>query len=890
MAADQRKKRLNAASFVGCTSRQLCRVKRKKMGSPQYDLNMRANIFLEWDNKKKSVVSKREQIGIAQRHLIPFMEAGAPGHNLLADVISVPQEIFELENLSEVLSYKVWQNHLSEDERSLLSQFLPKGAEPDNIVQDLLAGVNFHFGNPFKKWGSSLCLGKLHPDNIIHEEQSLKTSKKAYYSDLQNYHDDMIGNLRTWKEKLATCKDPEDVVQKIWRVRKHADKGMPTSETGLYDTEEHLVATPDSCSWATSEKAYSSDYQNLVMILGKPKKRKGLDKNHDSSNSLKAVERPKKGEKLQKRNIQHGDGAKYMSYIKVSKEQHQRVKSSMRHSSNSIKPRSLNNVLGNIDALHVQPFEVFEEEERKKLRDYWLQLANKNVPEGFVNWRKRQLQRKQLTQSLGQEMRQKLKCLESTQQHQPADDSGEEIIPAMTVKDEEKEGCLLQEPIDNGEASYEMAVTTEVDEEKKTDYAFDEQTPKDTELSEDDNDDSSHVFIQDQHQQQMDTLNDGSPHFNSMEMESIGNDVIAKTDEVPSIMSEYPGNSNHVDIPVSQQDPHPSTRNVWTAGNMHGSYYCSTSASAEYASAGELSLGHPQFIEEQPVQVIDLEATRRDKDVGKNMLHRQPDDVSFFTSYPNKARNDLLQSFFKNQGSLPSHHEQKQSGLDFRPAPNLIMEGGQFSGHFREQVYPSLTLDPRQKRLNDLYLHQNIQESMYSDGGRFSIPKQEHLTVNIHDWAPPLSHMNGELSQNWFPSAHGVGGGWSMGVGGGTHSIGSGSNTDQTLYSVVSECNELRPIATYDPVDRNELRPSATYDPMGSMERFIGLGNGGGMDGGIPSSSNVLQQSTNSLNYLSSHDTATGMKTNNVGWMGMPHQNSGLQESMGKPFLRSWNQ
>ncbi|CAA2991758.1 Hypothetical predicted protein [Olea europaea subsp. europaea] len=881
MAADQHKKRINATSFVGYTSRQLHRVKRKKMGSKQYDLNMRANIFLEWDNKKKSVVSKREQIGIAQRHLIPFMEAGARGHIFLADVISVPQEIFELESLSEVFSYEVWQNLLSEDERSLLSQFLPKGAESDNIVQDLLAGINFHFGNPFKKWGSSLCFGKLHPDNIIHEEQSRKTSKKAYYSDLQKYHDNMIGNLRTWKEILATCKDPEDVVQRIWRERKHADEGMPTSETGFYDTEEHLDASPDSCSWATSDKAYSSDNQNLVVMLEKSKKRQGfLDKNHDSSNGLKAVERPKKGEKLQNRNIQHGDGAKYMSYIKVSKEQHQRVKSSMKHSSNSIKPMSLNNVLGSIDVLRVQPFEVFEEEERKKLHYYWLELANKNVPEGFGIWRKRQLLRQQLAQSLGQEMRQKLKFQESTldtldeekddsheKQHEPADDSEEEIIPAMTVEDEEKEGCLLQGPIDNGEANCDMAVTAEVDEEK-TDYVFDDQTPKDTELSEDDKDDSSHVFIQDQHQQQqLDSPNDGSFQFNSIEMESFGNDVIAKTDEVPSIMSEYPGNRNHVDVPVSQQDPHPTTRNVWTAGNMHGSYYCSTSASDEYASAGELSLGHPQFVEEQPVQMIDLEAMRRNQDVGKNSLHRQPDDVSFFTSYPNKARNELLQSFFKNQGSLPSHQEQKQLGLDFRPAPNLMMEGGQSSGHFREQVYPSLTLDPRQKRLNDLYLPQNIQESVYCDGGRYSMPKQEHLTVNIHDWAP-LSHMNGDLSQNWFQSEHG----WSMGAGGGTHGIGSGSNSDQTLYCVVSECNELR--------------PSATYDPVGSAERFIVPGNGSG----IPSSSNVLQQSANSLNYLSSHDTVTGIKTNNTGWMGMTHQNSGVQESMGKPFSRSWNQ
>lgn len=61
-----------------------------------------------------------------------------------------------------------------------------------------------------------------------------------------------------------------------------------------------------------------------------------------------------------------------LPHFQVSREQHQRVKSTMKHTSNSIQPRSLNNVLGNLDALHVQPFEIFEEEERQKLNAYWL--------------------------------------------------------------------------------------------------------------------------------------------------------------------------------------------------------------------------------------------------------------------------------------------------------------------------------------------------------------------------------------------------------------------------------------------------------------------------------------------------------------------------------------
>ena len=108
MAADQRKKkRVNAASLSGCTSREKYRVNRKKLHAQQYDLNMRPKISLEWDNRKKSVVSRKEQIGLSKRHLIPFIEPGPRGHNVLADVMPIPSEIFDLDNLSEVLSYEV---------------------------------------------------------------------------------------------------------------------------------------------------------------------------------------------------------------------------------------------------------------------------------------------------------------------------------------------------------------------------------------------------------------------------------------------------------------------------------------------------------------------------------------------------------------------------------------------------------------------------------------------------------------------------------------------------------------------------------------------------------------------------------------------------------------
>lgn len=40
--------------------------------------------------------------------------------------------------------------------------------------------------------GASLCFGDLHPDNVLHEEHSLKAVKKAYYSDLEKYHNEYV--------------------------------------------------------------------------------------------------------------------------------------------------------------------------------------------------------------------------------------------------------------------------------------------------------------------------------------------------------------------------------------------------------------------------------------------------------------------------------------------------------------------------------------------------------------------------------------------------------------------------------------------------------------------------------------------------------------------------
>lgn len=107
MVADQRRKQLLGVSIRGSSSRQQCGVRRKNLEFPHNDLNMKSHISLEWDDSKKRIVAKSEQISISWRDLRPFNDYIPHHQNVLADVFAIPHEIFELENLTHVLSYEV---------------------------------------------------------------------------------------------------------------------------------------------------------------------------------------------------------------------------------------------------------------------------------------------------------------------------------------------------------------------------------------------------------------------------------------------------------------------------------------------------------------------------------------------------------------------------------------------------------------------------------------------------------------------------------------------------------------------------------------------------------------------------------------------------------------
>ncbi|XP_058737644.1 uncharacterized protein LOC131609849 isoform X2 [Vicia villosa] len=1051
MASEQRRKRLNGSSLVGYGSLEQCRTKRKNFGPPvQSDLTMKSHISVEWDANHQRVVAKREQIGISWRQMKPFARFDHNGHEVLADVLAIPEEVFDLDSLSGVLSSEVWNTHLLDNERDFLKQFLPGDLEPHQVVQELLSGDDFHFGNPFLKWGASLCSGELHPDMIVYQEQHLKSDKRAYFSQLQNYHKDMIGFLIKLKERWESCKDPEkEILPNTLRSKNDIEKRKLSNLNEFRDDDhdENITVASDSYSWGAEEKAYG-DSQISSKGQGDELQRRVLDKDFNKGNPrnmmassdfmLNVGGKLNKGGKLPKENIHASDGDKYMSYIKISKKQHELVKG-LKLSCKSIPASSLNCVLGDLDNFNAQPYNLFIKEEQKNLHEHWLQLVKKHLPASYANWTERLIEKRAMKNSLLLEMKKKPNVLVEDEdiltigvQAQDKEDgdvnkqssledeedsivsipenpslhnsyhSGDDELPHLHIdlkKDILSKGDdalhnitglssimnCQDDPVDEGasfssdedsiarfqenpslhnsyhscdkelrrlhidlersilskgdDASHDKAghsIITHVQEDpisEKVPFSYNEDSisrypenlsvnksyrGRDEELHSlhidleknvlSKGDDASQIKTEHSRimNSQDDPMGEGAPF-------SYNEDYVARFPENLSVSKSYHSGDEelhrlHIDLEknilskvdvslnktehsriMNSRDDSigqgSSNGHAWQAVEMPHSYY-DLAATHNY-SAGGLSLVNSQINQDKQIQMIGPESNFHQDDTGNELLHRQPADGSF-SSYQSPDQVGLIQSLIKDKGVNSYHHEQKRAGLIFQASNEVPMVDGQFSSHFKESLQTSLTLDQGQRQAGNFYVPENVSGNIYSDAGRYSIPRQDPLSAgNITDWdvsgprmvAPSQPHVNtGDfIGQPWFSSDHQVQGGWN-GSGNGSlpsQSLGTGGNSDQSLFNLLSQ--------------RNQLHSGSPYDPIRHTDQFLSPRTYGVVDASTHRINPVVPPSSHPLDYLSGRDAPGALVPDDMTWMSLPPQNHALNDQVAKAYLRSWN-
>lgn len=777
----------------------------------------------------------------------------------------------------------------------------------------------------------------------------------------------MIRNLQKVKERCARSKDPEaEILQMTSRSRRYAEKNILPDANGIRSLkpEDSVAAMSESLSSIPDEKLYYSDNQKLSVIrdaeIQKRIRNEELMKDkHERrvapTGSLKVSPKLKKAEKLQKTNTISNDGAKYMSYVKISKKQHELVKS-MKQSGSSIQSRSLNRVLGNLNSFNVKPYEMFVEEEQNRIHDYWSNMANNDLPAALQNWRDRQSERKQIMNSLLHELEEKLRLttkdekLDNYDSHSEAQDEkldhynfhvqsqDENLVNPINDEDSEDtdadssqgpsghqqdddsaatQGSTSSDERDSNPSSTQsdspmhnppLNVNQDFDPSTVENQSSVENAPPSVEeevhLSPAENQSSVHnptLNVNEEfHPMDLNAENNVTMELDTREtcsrtmppdLQVMPPDlqVMPQTSEASLNISHPESHSSGITAGI----PCSSVKNVWASIGLPESYRHAP-PTTQYASSSEPSFRHPQFLPNQSASLIDLESDLRGEDTTKDLLNRHSTDhIPFFNPYPNRDRSELLHSLIKRE---TYHPEQKKTGLEFHPTSSVLLEPTQFHSHFRNQMPPSFALDNRPKAQGGpLFMNPNIQESIYSDT-RYPIQGQEHFqTLNVRDWAntrlpaPPIQApqlSSGEpLSHNWFATdnrAHG--GGWSAAESTifSSPSLGSGSSGDQSLYSVLTQCNTLRARA-----------PS--FNPVIPAEQIISPTNyGQDMAGEIPMSSNnsALPVTVSPFDYLSGNEVnaATSLKNTNMGWMSLGQQSSGLQDPSGRPFFKSWNQ
>ncbi|EFJ27779.1 hypothetical protein SELMODRAFT_412034 [Selaginella moellendorffii] len=108
------------------------------------DYSMVPHVPLEWNSSHQQVVAKQSLVGLSWSSLAASsrVEKAKRLHKYLADVVEVPDEVFALENLHQVLSIETWNSCLSDLEKEHLCGLLPQGCDIEKAITALLAGEN----------------------------------------------------------------------------------------------------------------------------------------------------------------------------------------------------------------------------------------------------------------------------------------------------------------------------------------------------------------------------------------------------------------------------------------------------------------------------------------------------------------------------------------------------------------------------------------------------------------------------------------------------------------------------------------------------------------------------------------------------------------------------
>ncbi|XP_010457202.1 PREDICTED: uncharacterized protein LOC104738710 [Camelina sativa] len=107
---------------------------------------------------------------------------------------NIPYELYDLHDLTKILSVETWNSSLTEEERFFLSCFLPDMDQQtfSLTMQELLGGANLYFGIPEDRFYKDLRGGLFAPKVACCKEGVMFFKRRKYYYSLKFYHEKLI--------------------------------------------------------------------------------------------------------------------------------------------------------------------------------------------------------------------------------------------------------------------------------------------------------------------------------------------------------------------------------------------------------------------------------------------------------------------------------------------------------------------------------------------------------------------------------------------------------------------------------------------------------------------------------------------------------------------------
>uniref|UniRef100_A0A7N0UM76 DEUBAD domain-containing protein n=1 Tax=Kalanchoe fedtschenkoi TaxID=63787 RepID=A0A7N0UM76_KALFE len=182
-------------------------------------------------------------------------EAGTEFCHVGDQTCSIPLELYDLLDLSQVLSLDVWNDCLSADEKLHLCKYLPDMDQATFMItlKDLLSGSNICFGNPVTKFGNMLKGGLCEPRVALRRQGLLFFQKQRYYHFLRNYQNNMVCSFFQIKEDWSYCEGQavEDKIKFLNDIRRKRSLELHNLQNGDFGSDSTVKEDyPDERLWS----------------------------------------------------------------------------------------------------------------------------------------------------------------------------------------------------------------------------------------------------------------------------------------------------------------------------------------------------------------------------------------------------------------------------------------------------------------------------------------------------------------------------------------------------------------------------------------------------------------------------------------------------------------